>query len=234
MSNQNKDKQAKELNQEILSTLKEGDKQLRKLLAKAKVLNIHEYLDFGCFKAYLEDVAEKTGYSINHLRRIAKEGEIEELLLGTERVGSMTGAVLRALSENVQDQHVNEVFETAMENKKKERSYPTAADVIKAAKDRSMFKELQSRTEPDVKNEEHVQKERPDRLSIGQFDPEEVAKEIFDHLGKSESKLVLKMIFGSLSREARTTYSTVRNGYTVRARRAIHKELKRLLSLEAA
>lgn len=137
------------LDKAIIETLRKNDKELRAQLCRAKAINIHVNFKLPSFQGYLARVAKLTEYSVKHLHRIAKEGEMEIRLTGGANIGLIPGAVLRVLFENVLSDRAEDVYKKAIEIKDAEKKYPTSKNVRKAAEELKAFKSG-TKTKPEI------------------------------------------------------------------------------------
>lgn len=149
--------------------LKHGEKIRdcnRKYLWELRLLLMEAYnrvdlkdLGFESFDKYLRSLStENNKIDPRWMRRQLHAGQIEYDLFGGEHVGEMPEAVLRVLAENVDQEHRRSVYALASDSIKKGRQYPTARQLIQAAKQRNVYKQQTAKLKTENKNTEGREK----------------------------------------------------------------------------
>lgn len=141
--------EAIEHDKKIVACDRKFHRDIRILLVEAYEGKSHEALRLGSFDQYLTKLSEKTiSLSVKHLRRIAKAGLIEIDLIGRDNVGKMSGAALRAFSENMKPEHIKMVYKQVLTTNKTIKPHPTGitgTQVIEAAKKLGVYKQQPSK-----------------------------------------------------------------------------------------
>jgi hypothetical protein len=144
--------EAKKERTEIIATCRNQTKDLRRLLAKAKLSKGYDVLGFTSFELYLNDIIlkHKLDISPDYARKCANAGLVEIVLLGEEAIGTMREAPLRVFYENIDEKLWKKVFALAKKDSRKPMLYRrlTAKQIINAAKKIDVYSRINGKTKP--------------------------------------------------------------------------------------
>jgi hypothetical protein len=139
----------------IITCLKNQSKELRTILAHAKLNNGYSLLGFKSFEAYLKDciAIAQIDMKPDYARKCANAGIVEMHILGEDKIGTMREAVLRVFYENIPKPHWKKVFELAKENSRKPSMYRllTSKQIIETAISLEVYKKKETKSKENVK-----------------------------------------------------------------------------------
>lgn len=135
----------------IITCLKRHPKELRTILAHAKLNNGYSLLDFKSFEAYLKDciAIARIDMKPDYARKCANAGIVEMHILGEDKIGTMPEGALRIFSENIDKANWIRVYELA--KKWSKCRYPTNQKIIKAAKSLKVYKKEETKSKENLK-----------------------------------------------------------------------------------
>ena len=141
-------KYALDLQNDIIKSAKTLQKYrslLRHSLAEAEKRKTFLHIPgkkFASFVKYLKYLAPKTKISVKHMRKLAKAGAAEALLIKAGiNTANMSDISLITLGQNVPKEHIVNVFHTAVDDNSLEEATPSESQIIAAAEKLGVFKQ---------------------------------------------------------------------------------------------
>jgi len=141
-------KYALDLQNDIIKSAKTLQKYrslLRHSLAEAEKRKTFRHIPgkkFASFVKYLKYLAPKTKISVKHMRKLAKAGAAEALLIKAGiNTANMSDISLITLGQNVPKEHIVNVFHTAVDDNSLEEATPSESQIIAAAEKLGVFKQ---------------------------------------------------------------------------------------------
>jgi hypothetical protein len=149
---ENPTKHALELQGNIIESAKTLQKHrslLRLSLADAEKNKTYLHIPgkkFTSFVEYLEYLAPKTKISVKRMRKLAKAGTAEELLIEADiNTVNMSDIALITLGQNVPKEQVANVYRKAVNDNDLVKTAPSESQIIEAAKKLGVFKQKRSK-----------------------------------------------------------------------------------------
>lgn len=143
--------EAKSEKKKLITCLKKQPKELRTILAHAKLNNGYSVLKFKSFEAYLKDCISLARIDMkpDYARKCANAGIVEMHILGEDKIGTMPEGALRIFSENIDKTKWIPVYELA--KKWSKCRYPTNQKIIKAAQSLKVYRKDETKSKKKVK-----------------------------------------------------------------------------------
>jgi hypothetical protein len=143
--------EAKSEKKKLIAFLKKQPKELRTILAHAKLNNAFLVLGFKSFEAYLKDciATARIDMKPDYARKCANAGIVEMHILGEDKIGTMPEGALRIFSENIDKTNWIPVYKLA--KKWTKCRYPTNQKIIKAAKSLKVYKKDETKSQVNLK-----------------------------------------------------------------------------------